>query len=124
MHLTNISWVLLLQQAVVAAQLHPNQDQVILNHHDDADFVDSGYYYGINTFAHTRYVNCYSNAESKDNLYDIAIIGAPHDTVRRFCSMMYLYKAHMMGIPFRPRLADRVLGSAQTASEQEVSAKD
>ncbi|KAJ4252382.1 hypothetical protein NW762_010980 [Fusarium torreyae] len=80
MHLTKTLWVLLLQQAVVAAQLHSNQNQMILNHDDDMDFVDSGYYYGISTFAHTRYVNCYSNVESKDNLYDIAIIGAPHDT--------------------------------------------
>ena len=80
MYLTEFALVLLLSKAAVG-QLHPASDQAVLNSKDDMDFLDSGYYYGISTFAHTRYVNCYSNADSKDNLYDIAILGAPHDTV-------------------------------------------
>ncbi|KAL2755721.1 hypothetical protein ACRALDRAFT_1057294 [Sodiomyces alcalophilus JCM 7366] len=44
------------------------------------DFIDSGYYFGIRTFANLPYVNCFSDRESEGRPYDIAVIGAPHDT--------------------------------------------
>lgn len=79
MHLSWAAIALLLQQA--HAQRQADAAQAVFAPQEDMDFVDSGYYYGISTFAHTRYVNCFSDAESRDKLYDIAIIGAPHDTV-------------------------------------------
>lgn len=125
MHLTDIALTLLLQQAV-AAQLHPHPDQAVLNSKDDMDFVDSGYYYGISTFAHTRYVNCYSDADSKDNLYDIAIIGAPHDTVSRPRSQgnqpMSRPSTDQLS-PLRRRPAAPAPDSAPTASGKEASAR-
>lgn len=76
---------LLLPLGPVLAQLAPSRDQAVLDsdlHGDDLDFADSTYYYGISTFAHTKYVNCFSDEDAADTRYDIAIIGAPHDTVR------------------------------------------
>jgi agmatinase len=74
---------LALLQGTATALLAPHRDQAILNPQgDDLDLTDSGYYFGISTFAHTKYVNCFSDAEINDSRYDIAIIGAPHDTVR------------------------------------------
>ncbi|KAH6665317.1 arginase family-domain-containing protein [Plectosphaerella plurivora] len=80
MHAIYPTWLLLLK-GIVSAQVGPHRDQAVLGQgDDDLDFLDSSYYYGISTFAHTKYISCYSNAETKDARYDIAIIGAPHDT--------------------------------------------
>lgn len=72
----------------LAMAWRPDTHQVTLNDqgHDglqgqDMDFEDSHYYYGIRTFANLPYVNCFSDREIQDRKYDIAVIGAPHDTV-------------------------------------------
>ncbi|KAM0276845.1 hypothetical protein ACHAQH_006321 [Verticillium albo-atrum] len=58
----------------------PSNDQAPLADNDDVDLTDSNHYSGIRTFANLPYVNCFSDRDAKDNKYDIAILGAPHDT--------------------------------------------
>lgn len=77
--------VLLLHQ-VLALAWHPTDNQAVLSGLDeDLDFKDSHYYYGISTFANVPYVNCFIGEEAKRKRYDIAILGAPHDTVSVMC---------------------------------------
>lgn len=75
--------LLVLQQT--AAMRNPASDGQSVLAVDDEDLVfhDSAYYYGISTFANTPYVNCFAAEEAKRKRYDIAILGAPHDTVSR-----------------------------------------
>ena len=78
--------LVLLSQEIIAWQLRPVHDQTpLLAEDDDLNFLDSSYYHGIRTFANLPYVNCFSKAEAKEKKYDIAVIGAPHDTVSHSC---------------------------------------
>lgn len=50
------------------------------------DFIDvttDSEFFGLTTFANLPYVNCLKPDESKVGRYDIAILGAPFDTVSR-----------------------------------------
>lgn len=49
---------------------------------DDVDIVSGSQFNGLRTYANLPYVNCFSDVEVKENKYDIAILGAPFDTVR------------------------------------------
>lgn len=49
---------------------------------DDVDIVSGSQFHGLRTYANLPYVSCLSDAEAKENKYDIAILGAPFDTVR------------------------------------------
>lgn len=58
--------------------------QFALADHGDIDNVDittGSQFHGLTTFANLPYVNCFVDSESKDQKYDIAILGAPFDTV-------------------------------------------
>lgn len=58
-------------------------------------------YNGLNTFAAVPYANCFDKDDSEENRYDIAILGAPHDTVR--CSHGFLLTAnHRQTVTSRP----------------------
>jgi len=49
------------------------------------DFIDvttDSEFFGLTTFANLPYVNCLKPDESEEGRYDIAILGAPFDTVR------------------------------------------
>ncbi|KAG7125198.1 putative agmatinase 1 like protein [Verticillium longisporum] len=59
---------------------HPPRAQVPLLDNDNVDLTDSNHYSGIRTFANLPHVDCFSNRDAKDHKYDIAILGAPHDT--------------------------------------------
>jgi hypothetical protein len=48
---------------------------------DDIDIVTGSQFHGLKTFANLPYVNCFSDAEADKSKYDIAILGAPFDTV-------------------------------------------
>jgi hypothetical protein len=48
------------------------------------DFIDvttGSEFNGLGTFAHLPYVNCLNKNDSEEGRYDIAILGAPFDTV-------------------------------------------
>lgn len=50
------------------------------------DFIDvttDSDFFGLTTFANLPYVNCFKPDESEAGKYDIAILGAPFDTVSR-----------------------------------------
>lgn len=51
---------------------------------DDVNIVQGSQFHGLKTFGNLPYVNCFSDEQAaiKGNQYDIAIMGAPHDTVR------------------------------------------
>jgi len=49
---------------------------------DDVDIVSGSQFHGLRTFANLPYLNCFSDAETAESRYDIAIMGAPFDTVR------------------------------------------
>jgi agmatinase len=52
---------------------------------DDAVDITRAKFYGLTTFANLPYMNCFDEAEMGS--YDIAIMGAPFDTVSKFmCS--------------------------------------
>lgn len=49
------------------------------------DFIDittGSEFFGLGTFANLPYVNCLSSNDDGEGRYDIAIMGAPFDTVR------------------------------------------
>lgn len=48
---------------------------------DNVDIVTGSQFNGLATYANLPYVNCLSDDEVKDKKYDIAILGAPFDTV-------------------------------------------
>lgn len=49
---------------------------------DDVDIVTGSQFNGLRTFANLPYVNCFSDEEAESKKYDIAVLGAPFDTVR------------------------------------------
>lgn len=56
-----------------------------LNDHGDPDSIDivtGSQFLGLTTFANTPYVSCFIDSEAEQQKYDIAILGAPFDTVR------------------------------------------
>jgi hypothetical protein len=83
-------------------------DQFILGQHEkNIDIVSGSQFSGLTTFAHIPYVNCFIDSEAESSPYDIAILGAPFDTVshrtctvhvaadclRRFCRELRLAQA-------------------------------
>jgi hypothetical protein len=58
---------------------------------DDVDIVTGSQFYGLRTYADLPYVNCFSDEEAEGHKYDIAIMGAPHDTVSFFGSIAFLH---------------------------------
>lgn len=48
---------------------------------DDMDIATGSQFNGLRTFAGLPYLNCFSDEEAKGHQYDIAVMGAPHDTV-------------------------------------------
>lgn len=48
---------------------------------EDVDIVTDSQFSGLTTFANLPYVNCFSDKEAEGKKYDIAILGAPFDTV-------------------------------------------
>lgn len=49
----------------------------------DVDILTGSQFRGLRTFANLPYVNCFSDEEMSGKDYDIAIMGAPFDTVSR-----------------------------------------
>ncbi len=77
----------------------------------DSDF------FGLTTFANIPYVNCLKAAEGDGGRYDIAILGAPFDTVsgRTWSSMSCVNCA------YRVLLVDQVLDLGQLGSVEDHS---
>lgn len=50
---------------------------------DGVDIVYGSQFNGLNTYARVPYVNCLSDEAIDDAKYDVAILGAPFDTVSR-----------------------------------------
>ena len=50
-------------------------------HEEDVDIISGSPFSGLKTFANLPYLNCISDDEARDTPYDIAILGAPFDTV-------------------------------------------
>jgi hypothetical protein len=48
---------------------------------DSIDVTTDSEFFGLTTYAHLPYVNCLRPDESGPGKYDIAILGAPFDTV-------------------------------------------
>lgn len=48
---------------------------------EDIDIVTRSQFNGLKTFANLPYMNCLSDEEAERKKYDIAILGAPFDTV-------------------------------------------
>jgi hypothetical protein len=60
------------------------------------DFIDvttNSEFFGLTTFANLPYVNCLKPDEAAAGRYDIAILGAPFDTVRRNIGTIFLIRA-------------------------------
>jgi len=49
---------------------------------EEIDIVTGSQFHGLKTFANLPYLNCFLDDEAKNEKYDIAIVGAPFDTVR------------------------------------------
>lgn len=60
---------------------HHDANQHTLQFDDKIDIVTGSQFRGLKTFANLPYVNCFSDSESRGKGYDIAILGAPFDTV-------------------------------------------
>jgi hypothetical protein len=66
----------------VAAHELPDLHQKFIG----GDFIDvttDSEFFGLTTFANLPYVNCFKADENEEGRYDIAILGAPFDTVSR-----------------------------------------
>lgn len=86
--LVNLALLLALQQTAAIRNPASNGQSVLAVDDEDLVFHDSAYYYGISTFANTPYVNCFVAEEAKKKRYDIAVLGAPHDTVSRLAHQL------------------------------------
>ena len=60
----------------------PGQDVISANNGPDVDITTGSQFHGLKTFANLPYVNCFLDQEAAAKKYDIAILGAPFDTVR------------------------------------------
>lgn len=84
-----VSVVLLALQGVAAWQLphrafadSPHaQFPLASNGNDDVDVSGADTVAGLSTFANLPFLNCFSDEAAKAQKYDIAVFGAPHDTV-------------------------------------------
>ena len=63
--------------------------QDALHGSDDVDIVTGSAFSGLTTFAHMPYSNCFMDGEGAED-YDIAILGAPFDTVSRVSFLIKL----------------------------------
>jgi hypothetical protein len=57
------------------------QHRLTLQNDDKIDIETGSQFHGLKTFANLPYVNCFSDVEAKGKGYDVAILGAPFDTV-------------------------------------------
>lgn len=62
--------------------LKPGQYVISADNGPDIDITTGSQFHGLKTFANVPYVNCFSDQEAAAKKYDIAILGAPFDTVR------------------------------------------
>lgn len=72
-----------LARNIVFPPIHPFSGQAPFVE-DDAEYIDvvsRSQFSGLSTFANVPYVNCFVDAEAEKQKYDIAILGAPFDTV-------------------------------------------
>ena len=69
-----------------ALQLPLEHQRFSLDEDSDVDILTGSQFRGLKTFANLPYVNCFSDKEMEGNDYDIAIMGAPFDTVS-VCSL-------------------------------------
>ena len=78
--ITSLVWL----EALAVAWDFPGQKPFFLHDHNigDVDIVSGSQFRGLQTYANLPYVNCFADREGDENSYDIAIVGAPFDTVR------------------------------------------
>ena len=74
---------------------------------DSIDVTTDNDFFGLTTYAHLPYVNCLKPDDSGPGKYDIAILGAPFDTVIKPHYYRLLNKLTDLG---RASQADQVLG--------------
>ncbi|GKT41456.1 putative agmatinase 1 [Colletotrichum spaethianum] len=60
---------------------HGNQIPVSLIDDDETNPFGASSFAGLRTFANLPFIDCFSDQSTKDHKYDIAVFGAPHDTV-------------------------------------------
>lgn len=84
----SVAWYLVWLSPALAAWEFPRGPQVPLGgshvwHADDVDIITGSQFNGLKTFGNLPYVNCFSDEQAaiKGNGYDIAVMGAPFDTV-------------------------------------------
>jgi len=65
-----------------ATHLMPHRHQTFMSD-DFIDVTTDSEFFGLTTFANLPYVNCFRPDDSEAGKYDIAILGAPFDTVNR-----------------------------------------
>lgn len=61
--------------------IFPAGQTIIPGVNDNVDIVTGSQFNGLVTYANLPYLNCLSDDEVGDKKYDIAILGAPFDTV-------------------------------------------
>lgn len=71
--------------------------QTYLGGSDFIDVATGSEFFGLGTYANLPYVNCLSSNEGDEARYDIAILGAPFDTVSRMNSI----KSHVILIGYK-----------------------
>lgn len=62
---------------------HYDQQRLIVDEEGDVDILTGSQFHGLRSFANLPYVNCFSDEEMAEKALDIAIMGAPFDTVSR-----------------------------------------
>lgn len=55
---------------------------------DDVDIVSGSPFNGLTTYGNLPYLKCISDEEVGDKKYDIAILGAPFDTVSTYARLL------------------------------------
>lgn len=71
------------QQATLGAQHDTHQEHLAFWRYDGGNPIDISeiQYTGLSTFAGVPHMRCFDKDESESSRYDIAILGAPLDTV-------------------------------------------
>lgn len=63
-------------------------EQFLLGQPNKIDITSGSQFSGLTTFARIPYVNCFVDSEAESTPYDIAILGAPFDTVRSHIALL------------------------------------
>jgi hypothetical protein len=97
--------------------LGQTQQPMGLGIEDDVDVTIQHRFNGLTTYAGVPYVNCFANSKTDEDKYDIAIMGAPFDTVSIFMLLKHIHEGGWL----TERVSRRSLADLERALDLQAS---